>query len=68
MHKDFCYDKATEIIRHKSGKDLIFLKETYLDISSTDIRSMLGNGQSIRHLVAPAVASYIQEHGLYQTR
>ncbi len=66
MHKDFCYDETTEIIRHKSGKNLIFLKETNLDISSTNIRSMLGNGQSVRHLVTPAVASYIQEHGLYQ--
>jgi nicotinate-nucleotide adenylyltransferase len=65
--KDFCYDSKIEKIRHKSGNNLIFLKETYLDISSTEIRSMLSNGQSIRHLVAPAVADYINEHRLYQT-
>ncbi|MBE0575974.1 MAG: nicotinate-nucleotide adenylyltransferase [Desulfuromonadales bacterium] len=65
--EDFCYDSDAEIIRHKSGNNVIFLKETYLNISSTKIRQMLSTGQSIRHLVAPAVADYIQEHGLYQT-
>ncbi|MDT8443770.1 MAG: nicotinate-nucleotide adenylyltransferase [Desulfuromonadales bacterium] len=65
--EDFCYDRETKKIRHKSGNNLIFLKETNLNISSTKIRNMLRNGQSIRHLVAPAVADYIQEHGLYQT-
>ena len=65
--EDFCYDSDAEIIRHKSGNNVIFLKETYLNISSTKIRQMLNTGQSIRHLVAPAVADYIQEHGLYQT-
>ena len=65
--EDFCYDSDAEIIRHKSGNNVIFLKETYLNISSTKIRQMLNTGQSIRHLVAPAVADYIKEHGLYQT-
>jgi nicotinate-nucleotide adenylyltransferase len=64
--KDFCYDSKTEKILHKSGNSLIFLKETCLDISSTEIRRMLSIGQSIRHLVAPAVADYINEHRLYQ--
>ena len=67
IHKDFCYDEQAGKIQHKSGNSLIFLKETYLDISSTKIRSMLGNGQSVRHLVPPAVADYIKEHNLYQT-
>jgi nicotinate-nucleotide adenylyltransferase len=67
VREDFCYDERAEKFQHKSGNNLIFLKETYLDISSTRIRSMLDNGQSIRHLVTPAVADYIKEHGLYQT-
>lgn len=65
--EDFCYDGVSEKIHHRSGNSLIFLKETYLDISSTRIRSLLNNRQSIRHLVAPGVADYIEEHGLYQT-
>jgi nicotinate-nucleotide adenylyltransferase len=68
VREDFCYDEKAEKIQHKSGNRVIFLKETSLDISSTKIRIMLGNGESIRHLVAPAVADYIKEHGLYQTK
>ena len=66
IRDDFCYDKCTGEIQHKSGNRLIFLKETNLDISSTQIREMLANGQSVRHLVPPVVVDYIEEHGLYQ--
>ena len=66
-HEDFCYAKDNERIHHKSGNKLIFLKETNLDISSTQIRDMLADGQSIRHLVPSAVADYIEDHGLYQS-
>ena len=34
-------------------------------ISSTDIRSRLGRGESVRGLVPVAVAEYAREHGLY---
>lgn len=67
IHKDFCYDDGATRIQHKSGNELIFLQETSLDISSTRIRNMLARGQSVDHLVTPAVADYIKEHGLYQT-
>jgi nicotinate-nucleotide adenylyltransferase len=66
-HENFCYAEDTGKIRHKSGNQLIFLKETQLDISSTQIRNRVAKGQSIRHLVSPAVADYIEEHGLYHT-
>jgi len=65
MHKDFCYDEASGKLRHKSGNYLIFINETHLDISSTKIRSLLAEGQSIRHLVPAEVADYIEKHGLY---
>ncbi len=67
MHTDFCYDKHSAKIRHKSGNYLIFLKEICLDISSSQIRRLLAKGQSIRHLVPNEVADYIEEHGLYHT-
>lgn len=35
------------------------------DISSTDIRQRVSQGQDIRQLVSPAVASYIDQHRLY---
>jgi nicotinate-nucleotide adenylyltransferase len=65
--EDFCYAEGAEEIRHKSGNRLIFLEETCLDISSTQIRNRLANGQSVQHLIPPAVANYIEEHGLYHT-
>jgi len=65
MHKDFCYDKKTEKIQHKSGNYLIFLNGTYSDISSTRIRGLRAEGHSIRHLVPLGVADYIEEHHLY---
>ena len=37
-----------------------------IDISSTNIRRMIKEGQDIKGLVAPEVAAYIQEHGLYR--
>jgi nicotinate-nucleotide adenylyltransferase len=68
IRDDFCYDKYTGKIQHKSGNYLIFSQETNLDISSTEIRKMLANRQQIRHLVPPVVADYIEEHSLYQTK
>lgn len=66
VHQDFCYDKTAARMQHKSGNSVIFLKETCLDISSTKIRSMLADGQTVDHLITPAVANYINQHGLYQ--
>lgn len=65
-HKDFCYDEKAKKLRHKSGNYLIFLAETRLDISSTQIRKLRRKGQPIDHLVPAAVAAYIEAKGLYR--
>ncbi len=39
-----------------------------IDISSTDIRDRVRQGQSIRYLVPAPVAEYIHKHRLYQSR
>jgi nicotinate-nucleotide adenylyltransferase len=67
QHGDFCYAEDTTRILHKSGNYLIFLKETHMNISSTQIRTMVASKQPIRHLVPAAVADYIEEHGLYHS-
>ena len=36
------------------------------DVSSTVIRARLARGEPVDGLVAPAVAAYIDEHGLYR--
>jgi len=66
IRDQFCYDGAAKTLRHASGTSLIFLEETYLDISSSRIRQLLAAGRSIRYLVPSAVAAYIERHGLYR--
>ena len=36
-----------------------------LDVSSSQVRERVSHGEPIDGLVAPAVAAYIAEHGLY---
>lgn len=63
-----CYDSAIDGFRHESGRLLTSLEVTRLDVSATDIRARVAAGRSIRFLVPPAVAAYIDQHRLYRTR
>ncbi len=45
---------------------VFFLKNFAYDISSTQIRARIQNGESISHLVSPAVEEYIKTHKLYR--
>ncbi len=38
-----------------------------IDISSTEIRSRLATGRDVAGMLAPQVADYIREHGLYKS-
>ncbi|HRD53622.1 MAG TPA: nicotinate (nicotinamide) nucleotide adenylyltransferase, partial [Flavobacteriales bacterium] len=38
-----------------------------MDTSSTKLRELVGGGALIGNLVAPSVAAYIREHGLYRS-
>jgi nicotinate-nucleotide adenylyltransferase len=45
---------------------IVFLDLPPIDASSSDIRRRVAAGEPIDGLVAPAVAAYIAEHGLYR--
>lgn len=62
---EFCYDDASRRLLHRSGFSIIFLEETYLDISSTRIRQLVAAQRSVRYLVPTAVESYFRQHALY---
>lgn len=66
LREEFCYDNPLKKLRHRSGTEVIFLKETFLDISSTRIRRLVADNRSVRYLVPAAVEDYIRNHGLYR--
>ncbi|MEW6664844.1 MAG: nicotinate-nucleotide adenylyltransferase [Thermodesulfobacteriota bacterium] len=49
-----------------SGKRLIPMEATLMEISSTKIRQRVAEGKSIRFLVPDSVRSYIAKEGLYR--
>lgn len=46
--------------------DLLFIQTPRIDISSTDIRARIHDGQSVAHLVPHQVAAFIQQLHLYE--
>jgi nicotinate-nucleotide adenylyltransferase len=51
---------------HPDKQPIYLAPVTPIDISSSRIREMIGQGQSIRRWVAPTVAAYIDKKGLYR--
>ena len=43
-----------------------YVEAPHLGVSSTGIRARIAAGRSIRYLVPPAVAAYVDAHGLYR--
>lgn len=59
-------DKVREL-RQKYDAQIKVLHNRVLEVSSTQIKENIRNGQSIRQWVPYAVERYIHEHGLYQS-
>jgi nicotinate-nucleotide adenylyltransferase len=53
--------------RLDGGAELVFLKMSPLEASSSQVRARVAAGEPIEELVGRQVASYIAEHGLYRT-
>ncbi|MEX1031134.1 MAG: nicotinate-nucleotide adenylyltransferase [Paenibacillaceae bacterium] len=49
------------------SKSLAMIKMVQFDISSTEIRNRIANGQSVRYMLTEPIRSYIQENQLYGT-
>ncbi|WP_205328019.1 nicotinate-nucleotide adenylyltransferase [Glycomyces sp. YM15] len=48
------------------GAQVEFIDMPAVDLSSTECRQRVRDGQPIRYLVTDSVAAYVQEHGLYR--
>jgi nicotinate-nucleotide adenylyltransferase len=66
MRGDFCYYPDEMRLAHRSGFSVYYLPGTPLAISSSEIRSLVRTGQSIRQLVPDAVCDYIAAKRIYQ--
>jgi nicotinate-nucleotide adenylyltransferase len=60
--------EALEALVPGLAESLIRLEAPHIDISASDIRERVSRRLPIRHLVPEAVASYIEEQGLYTGR
>jgi nicotinate-nucleotide adenylyltransferase len=57
--------QATMDSRNLPGVRLHLLPETHEDVSATQIRAAMRNGERLKKLVPDAVAEYIRKEGLY---
>ena len=48
------------------GKHILKLAVPTMEISSTELRHRIANGQSVRYMIPPVVVEYIRKNGVYQ--
>lgn len=60
------YDRQQSVFAHPEFQPVYLIGVTSLDISSSDIRSLVRKGRSIRFLVPETVSEFIASKGLYQ--
>ena len=56
-----------ETLRPDSVGQIVRLEMPMLEVSASDIRRRVAAGQSVAHLLAGPVNTYIREHGLYRS-
>jgi len=62
----FVYDKEVDGFKGPTGHAIYFRNTTFLDISSSRIRSMAKTGNSVRYLTPDNVRQYIAKNGIYK--
>jgi nicotinate-nucleotide adenylyltransferase len=66
VRREFKYSARDNVFVHRSGCRVYFVKVTGIDISSSAIRKMVREGQSIRYLLPRRAIEYIVENKLYR--
>lgn len=62
----FTYDKKIDGFKGPTGHTIYFRHTTFLDISSSRMREMVGEGKSIKYLTTDKVRQYITKNALYK--
>jgi len=62
----YYYDAAIDGYLGPSGKAIFFRRVSLLDVSSTEIRSLLEAGRSVRYLIPDTVLEYVNITGCYR--
>jgi nicotinic acid mononucleotide adenylyltransferase len=70
-HPTFRYCKVSEVDPERLEKtpvprEVLLVEVVSLDIASREIRQLVEEGRSIRHLVPDTVAAYMAKNRLYQ--
>jgi len=63
---DFRYDPGERAWVHLTGHRVYFQEISFLDISSTKVRELIGKEETVRYLIPAEVEAYIQKYGLYR--
>lgn len=65
-YKDEELNAKIDKIKSEYGCNIILVNNTQIDISSTQLREKLKNGESVKDYINPKVERYIQENGIYK--
>ncbi|MDD7511430.1 MAG: nicotinate-nucleotide adenylyltransferase [Peptostreptococcaceae bacterium] len=62
-------DDLEKLVQHYEkayNADILIMKNSILEISSTEIKKNISKGESIGHLVPKVIEEYIEKYGLYR--
>lgn len=62
---ELCMEKHASKLRNKYGAKIQIIKMNHMNISSSDIRRRIANGESVKNYLTDSVWRYIQKTGCY---